>query len=249
MERCTKCFRLRKWTNTGRRDEFGATIRRCVCGQCQAEPPPQGLEQNKRVFYYDIESTKMTIETFGLSVPSKRLSWQSITKPSFLLCWAGAWITSETTVDNIRVYSDSITPKEAKASNDKRCLSVLTECMNKADRWAGHNLKSFDTKVVNTRLIFNHQQAPDFTVKQIDTLCLVKKYFRNDSNSLGYWLQRLGELGKDKMESADWDLCKAGDQKALRKMQKYNRQDVRGGVILLLELRDYLLTGGVDIFK
>lgn len=126
---------------------------------------------------------------------------------------------------------------------------MLIEYMNKADRWVGHNVKAFDTKKVMTRLILNHQRAPDFTIKQIDTLSLVKKYFKNDSNTLGYWLQRLGQIGKDKMESEDWDLCKAGDQKALRKMQKYNKQDVRGGIILFLELRDFLASGGVDVFK
>jgi hypothetical protein len=121
--------------------------------------------------------------------------------------------------------------------------------MNKSDRWAGHNIKGFDTKKVNTRLMLNHQPAPDFTVKQIDTLSIVKKYFKNDSNALGYWLERLGQIGKDKMESEDWDLCKAGDQKALNKMLRYNKQDTRGGVILLLELHDFLLSGGVDIYK
>ena len=118
-----------------------------------------------------------------------------------------------------------------------------------ADKWAGHNIKAFDSKKVMTRLILNHQSCPDLTVKQIDTLSLVKKYCKNDSNSLGYWLERLGQIGKDKMESEDWDKCKAGDQKALNKMLKYNKQDTRGGVILLLELHDFLLSGGVDIFK
>jgi hypothetical protein len=86
-------------------------------------------------------------------------------------------------------------------------------------------------------------------VKQVDTLSLARKYFKNDSDTLGYWLARLGQTGKDKMEEEDWDLCKAGDQKALNKMLKYNKQDVRGGVGLLIEFRDYLRSGGVDIFK
>ena len=251
MERCTKCFRVRKWTNTGRRDEFGATIRRCICGQCQAEPPPQGLPQNKRVFYYDIESTKMRLEinTFQLKQYSDYLSWKDIKEPPFMLCWSGAWITADTTKDNIRVVSDSLTAAEAKRGNDKRSLKSLVSYMDMADRWAGQNIKAFDSKKVMTRLMLNHQPAPDFTVKQIDTFCLVKKYFKNDSNSLGYWLERLGQIGKDKMESEDWDKCKAGDQKALNKMLKYNKQDTRGGVILLLELHDFLLSGGVDIFK
>jgi hypothetical protein len=193
----------------------------------------------------------MTVEvrTFGLKQYSLYLPWKSITKPPFIICWSGAWITQDTTADNIRVISDAVTPKEAAKRNDKRCVGLLRDYMDKADRWAGHNVKGFDTKKVNTRLIFNHSSAPDFTVKQIDTLSLVKKYFKNDSNSLGYWLERLGQLGKDAMTSEDWDACEAGDQRALNKMRRYNKQDVRGGVILLLELRDYLASGGIDIFK
>lgn len=166
-----------------------------------------------------------------------------------MICWSGAWITKDTTPDNIRVYSDAITSKEAVKGNDKRILNLLRDNMDKADRWAGHNVKGFDSKKVNTQLIFNHLQAPDLTIKQIDTLALVKRHFKNDSNALGYWLERLGQIGKDKMTSEDWDKCEAGDQRAINKMQRYNKQDVRGGIILLLELRDFLASGGIDIFK
>lgn len=252
MQNCTHCGRLRLFVNTGRRDENGAVIRRCGnCGQCQAEPPPQGLQLGKRCWYYDIESTKMTVEleTFELKQHSDYLPWSSIKTPPFIICWSGAWITKETTPNNIHVFSDAVTPWEAKRRNDKRCITLLRDYMDKADRWAGHNVKGFDTKKINTRLILNHLPAPDFTVKQIDTLSIVKKYFKNDSNALGYWLERLGQIGKDKMTGEDWDECKKGNQQAISKMQKYNRQDVRGGIILFLELRDYLASGGVDIFK
>jgi hypothetical protein len=191
----------------------------------------------------------VTMETFELKQYSNWLPWKSVAKPPFVLCWSGGWITKDTTKENIKVFSNALTPYEAKRGKDKRCLKVLRDYMDMADRWAGHNIKGFDTKKVNTRLILNHMTAPDFSVKQIDTLSIVKKYFKNDSNALGYWLERLGQIGKDKMESEDWDLCKAGDQKALNKMQKYNKQDVKGGIILLLELRDYLASGGIDIFK
>jgi hypothetical protein len=191
----------------------------------------------------------VTLETFELHQRSEWLSWKDVKKPPYLLCWSGGWIDKDTTKENIKVYSNVLTPYEAKRGRDKRCLGVLRDYMDRADRWAGHNVKGFDTKKVNTRLILNHMSAPDFTVKQIDTLSLVKKYFKNDSNALGYWLERLGHIGKDKMESEDWDKCKQGDARALRKMQTYNKQDVRGGIILLLELRDYLASGGVDIFK
>jgi hypothetical protein len=189
------------------------------------------------------------VKTFQLKQHSDYLSWKDIKAPPFLLCWSGAWITADTTRENIKIISDSVTSREAERGYDKRTLDLLTDCINRADRLSGHNLKSFDTKKVSTRLILNHMQSIDLTIKQIDTLSIVKKYFKNDSNALGYWLERLGQIGKDKMESEDWDKCKAGDQRALNKMLKYNQQDTRGGIMLLLELRDFLASGGVDIFK
>lgn len=252
MQNCMDCQKKNKWRNTGRRDERGAIIRQCTnCGFYQSEPPPQAQGLEKEIFYYDIENTKIHIEldTFQLKQQSDYLSWKTITRASFLLCWSGAWITPTTTADNLKIISDSITPAEARAGYDKRSLDLLSDCINRADRLSGHNVKAFDTKKVMTRLILNHMQCIDLSVKHIDTLSIVKKYFKNDSNALGYWVERLGHIGKDKITSEDWDLCRDGDQKALNKMQRYNKRDVQGGVILLLELRDFLLSGGVNIFK
>ena len=250
MQSCEDCTKNRMWRNTGRTNERGAIIRQCRnCGHYQAEPPPQRLDLPKRFLYYDIENTKMTIETFGLSVPTKRLSWHGVKQPPFIICWSAVLLSTDCTIDDVRVSSDCITPNEARKGNDARCLAGLRELMNKADWWAGHNVKSWDTKKTQLRLILNHMSAPDLTVKQMDTLSLAKKYFKNDSDTLGYWLERLGRKGKDKMEDEDWDKCKAGDQKSLNKMRRYNKQDVRGGVELLIEFRDYLRSGGVDIFK
>lgn len=250
LTNCDECTKARKWRNTGRTNEHGAIIRQCRnCGHYQAEPPPQGLNYPKRFLYYDIENTKMTVETFDLSVPSKRLSWKAVKQPPFIICWSAALLSVDCGVGDIRVYSDSVTPAEAHGGNDKRCLAGLQALLNKADWWVGHNLKAFDTKKTQLRFLLNRMSAPDLSVKQVDTLTLARKYFKNDSDALGYWLERLGRTGKDRMEDEDWDKCKMGDPKALNKMQKYNRQDVRGGIELLIEFRDYLRSGGVDIFK
>lgn len=150
----------------------------------------------------------------------------------------------DTTLENMRVMSDVITTDEAKKQNDKRTLSGLWDLMNRADVLVGHNIKSFDTKKAHLRFLLNKMGAPDLSVKQIDTLSLAKKYFKNDSNSLGYWLERLGKSSKDKMNSEDWDLCKTGDERTLRKMRRYNKQDVRGGAEVFLEFRKYIESGG-----
>lgn len=248
MQNCDECTKSRQWRNTGKLDKFGAVLRRCAnCGNVQAEPPPQGLEKYpKSILYYDIETTKMTVETFGLVVPSKRLHYTSIKDPPILLCWSAAWVSRDKPT---RVLSGVLTPKEAQRRDDRRCLGELKELMNRADYWVGHNSKSFDTKKTLLFFLLRRMGSPDLTVKQEDTLKLARKYFKNDSDTLAYWLQRFGRAGKDKMESEDWDLCKAGDQKALNKMRKYNKQDVRGGIEVLIEFWNFLESGGIKLFK
>lgn len=249
MTNCENCLKKNLWRNTGKRNERGAVIRQCKnCGHEQAEPPPQG-EQYKRPsrwLYYDIEMTKMTVqlETFSLRLKDNLLSWKDVIKPPIVICWAAAWITPKATPENLHIVSDVITPDEIKKQNDKRTLSGLWELMNCADALVGHNIKSFDTKKAHLRFLLNKMGAPDLSVKQIDTLTLAKKHFRNDSNALGYWLERLEKSSKDRMESEDWDLCKAGDEKALRKMRRYNKNDVRGGAEVFLEFRKYVESGG-----
>lgn len=219
----------------------------------QAEPRPQGehLSRPLKLLYYDIENTKMTVqvETFDLHLRNEYLSWKDVVKPSVLICWSAAWITPGVTPENLHIISDVITSEEAKKQSDKRTLGGLWDLMNRADVLVGHNIKQFDTKKTHLRFLLNKMGAPDLSVKQLDTLSLAKKHFKNDSNSLGYWLERLGNSSKDKMVSEDWDKCKAGDVKALRKMRKYNKQDVRGGAEVFLEFRNYIESGGGALVK
>jgi len=208
-----------------------------------------GLRLSKRLLYYDIENTKMTIEmeTFGLKQHSDYLPYDAIKKPPVMICWSAIWLEDGTTVDNLRMYSAVLTPEEARRGNDKRVVAGLWELMNKADYLVGHNIKAFDTKKAHLRFMLNRMKAPDLSVKQLDTLSLAKKYFKNDSNALGYWLACFKNQGKDEMKSEDWDLCKQGDPQALRKMLKYNKQDVRGGARVWLRFREYLESGGIHL--
>ena len=251
MKRCENesCGKTRKWRNTGKLDEHGAVIRQCMyCGHLQAEPPPVGANLSKRIFYYDIETATMTlkVETFGLRMYSKYLNHKDIVRPTTLLCWAGVWIDNGKMG---RVFGESVTPTGAKRGNDKRCAKKLRDEMNKADYIVGHNSKAFDTKKAHLRFILNGIKSPDLTVKQHDTLALAKKYFKNDSNALDYWLHSFGDTGKDHMTYDDWVECKAGNEKALKKMFKYCKHDVKRGAGVLLNFESYLAGGGITLFK
>lgn len=261
MRNCEKCG-YKHWIKPRKKDnrwveikvgEDMIKVRQWLCGNrncshLQAEEQPY-IVRNPRILYFDIETSKMTVEmrTFNLRMYRKYLDWADIKKPPFLLCWTAAWIPSDDSP--IHAMTGHVTSWEAKRRNDKRCISELWELMDEADFLVGHNVKSFDTKVIHSRFLFNQLSAPDLFVKQIDTLSIAKKYFRNDSNTLGYWLKRFGKDPKDDMCSEDWDECEAGNEKALRKMQKYNKRDVLGGIEVFMEFKHYIESGGGRLYK
>lgn len=249
MQNCQACLKKNLWSNTGKRDKSGAIIRKCTnCGHLQAEPVPQGLRIPKRVLYYDIETSMMTmeIETFQLNQYNPWLKWEDIKKPPFMICWSAVWIENGKVG---KVMGESVTSAGARRGNDKQCVKKLWKLLNQADYIVGHNSKAFDTKKSHLRFLLNDLPSPDLSVKQVDTLALAKKYFKNDSNSLGYWLHCFGEVGKDEMEMDDWHKCKRGDQKTLDKMLKYCKHDVLRGAKVLLRFQKYIESGGVRLFK
>ena len=264
MRNCEKCG-FKHWIKPRKKDNRWVEIKvgedmvwvrqwLCAnrdCSHLQTEEKPY-IERRPRILYYDIETSKMTLEvkTFGLKMYNPYLHWEDIKKPPFLICWSAAWIpTDDYDVRHIRPMTGRVTGTEAKRRNDKRCVKELWELMDEADFLVGHNVKAFDTKKVHTRFILNKLPAPDLSVKQIDTLSIARKYFKNDSNTLGYWLERFGKAPKDDMKGEDWDLCEAGDEKTLRKMQKYNKRDVIGGIELFLEFKQYIESGGGRLYK
>lgn len=212
-----------------------------MCGHVQAETPPF-IRQKPKILYFDIETALTQVEIFSLFIPNKFISWKNIKQKSFVVSWAAMWYGKK------EVVSAAVTPKEAKAGNDKRILQALWELMDSADYVAGHNSKKFDTKFVNYRFLKNGITAP-LEYKDIDTLTLAKKYFRNDSNALEHWSLDLGGSAKDDMELEDWKRVAQGDEKAIRKMETYNRGDVRNGIVILEKFIEWSHEQGGRLFK
>lgn len=117
-----------------------------------------------------------------------------------------------------------------KQKSDKQLVKALHKVLSSADILIAHNGDEFDMKTARARMAF-HNLPPLSPKKSIDTLKVAKRHFRFPSN-------RLNELGKflglgEKVATGGYDLwksCRAGDPKAWKLMEEYNRQDV-----LLLE--------------
>jgi hypothetical protein len=98
--------------------------------------------------------------------------------------------------------------------------------MSSADAVVAHNGIAFDFKKANARFLY-HGLPPLPPFKQIDTLRILRKHFRLDSNKLDYACQFLGLGRKLPHEGkATWLGAMRGDPKAWKIMRKYNAHDV-----------------------
>jgi Zn ribbon nucleic-acid-binding protein len=248
MRNCDDCG-FKKWWKTKHyetiiRGEEKIKVRmwRCVkCGHVQSEVPPF-IRQKPKVLYYDIETALMKVDIFNLFIPGKFISWKSIERKSFVVSWAAGWLGGN------KIESAALTPAEAKRGSDKRILQALWELIDNADYVCGHNSNRFDNKFINYRFLKNNIPAP-LGYRTVDTLAFAKKYFKNDSNALEHWSLDLGGDPKDEMELDDWKAVARGDIKAIKKMEFYNRGDVRNGIIVLQKFRDWVEPSGVNLFK
>lgn len=245
MKNCEDCRKARLW----RKSPYWTDNRRwwrCRCGHWQLEEPPQGLDIVKpKILYFDIETSlvEMKIDVFDMRVRSGWLDWHDITKPFYVISWAAAWVT-----ENIRVMSDAVTGKEAVKRDDKRCLMRLWNLIDNADYVVGHNSKAFDIKKIETRFLLNQMGAPT-EFKQFDTLMQAKKRLKPESQALAYWSRLLGGNPKDHMIREDWQEVNKGNDRIIRKMQHYNKGDVREGVYILKEFTAYFESNGTKLFR
>lgn len=171
-----------------------------------------------RVLIWDIEN-----------LPGKAYIWRAKTEwvtpqmmihPPFMVSYAAKW------QDSNRVMSGVLTPEEALAQDDSRIVGEMADLLRQADKAVAHNGDRFDIPVLNSRILINNLQ-PLGSVQTIDTLKLARKSFELVHSHLGEVAKALGLEDKLPTSFSLWEACYNGDPKALRRMVRYNRQDVR----------------------
>jgi len=126
--------------------------------------------------------------------------------------------------DNKQIYS---LDWGIKTQDSTKMIADFTKEIEKADIVVAHNGDRFDIKQVNTQRLLNKQEPINWPTSE-DTLKQFRKYFAFPSYKLDYLSKVLGSAGKDKMDFQDWiDIVEGKDPKALAKMIKYCKQDVR----------------------
>lgn len=170
-----------------------------------------------KVLLYDLETAPLLAHIWHPT--DDYVSHERLIHDSFLLTWSAKWHGEK------KIYSGVVTGPEAVAQDDSRIVGGLANLIHQADFLVAHNANRFDVPMFNNRLLALGLE-PIAPKRTIDTLRLAKQNFRLAYNKLDY----LGEfLGVDKKLKTDfqlWKDCYAGDEKALARMARYNRQDV-----------------------
>ena len=186
-----------------------------------------------RIFTFDIETTPNA--GWFWSLFPKVLGDHMITAPTRVLCWAGKFLGE----------------KEVYFGQGTESLQQLADCLNSADAYITFNGDKFDVRHVRREML-ELGIPPLRPAPNIDLYKVVKSQFNFPSNRLDYVAYRL--LGIRKVDTggfALWPACMEGDEKAWRKMKRYNVRDVRITERLYKHLRPWIVNhpygGDVEI--
>lgn len=180
-----------------------------------------------RVLTIDIETTPNLVWKWGDLWRPESANLQMLVAPTRTICVAGKWL------DERKVMFAS----EWKDGADAMIARVHS-WLEEADVVVHFNGIRFDIPHINREIATRHLMRPS-PYKHVDLKNVVQQNFNFPSSKLAYVAPALHL--EEKMETGGFGLwidSMAGDDKARRKMEKYNKQDVRTTEQLFLELRD-----------
>lgn len=167
-----------------------------------------------KILCLDIETAPNLAHVWGLFKQNVHIS--QIMDSSYTMCFSAKW------VGDSEIIFDSVFH-----SSEQKMLSHIHKLLDEADAVVHYNGKRFDIPTLNKEFLLR-DMAPPSPYHQIDLLSVAKKRFRFPSNKLDYVAKSLGLAGKVKHVGHDlWTACMAGDEKAWKTMERYNKQDVK----------------------
>lgn len=202
------------------------------------------IQQSPIIGVMDFETLPMKIEGYMFSIRDQWIPFDMIAKHSHMLSWAGKVIG-----DN-RVFSDIMTRSEAVNYDSERVTKSARQFVDACDFIIGHNWKGFDGKVLNSELMFHRLPPVEYTA--IDTLLLIRQYFKEPSYKLADINQKYGIRNKISNEGLVlWKRCAAGEQSALNEMLYYNEGDILATEDLFYRIHPYVARSlpSFDVFN
>jgi hypothetical protein len=182
-----------------------------------------------RVILWDIETVGNVLHAHSLRTDGSPIYYGNILSERYIVC--GSW--KELSTGKAKSVSVLDNPASLVGTYDFKddyyVVKKLHEVLSGVDAIIHHHGDRFDLPRLNARIIY-HGLTPLPPIVTIDTLKLARKTFDFNSNRLDYLGRFLGVGNKIKTDNDLWLECLRGDEKAIRRMVKYNVQDV-----LLLE--------------
>lgn len=167
-----------------------------------------------KVLFIDIETSPLVAYTWGMW--DQNVGLNQLIEPTRMLCFAAKWLGEKQTLF-------------ASEHGDGRqtMVQIAHDLLDQADVVVHFNGQKFDIPHLNREFI-EAGLTPPAPYVQVDLLLAARKRFKFPSNKLQYITTALGMEGKAEHEGFDlWKKCLAGDAHAWKRMEKYNRQDVK----------------------
>jgi transposase-like protein len=183
------------------------------------------------ILSFDVETIPLIAYAWGPY--DQNINPEQLIKDWCLLAFSGKWMDDE------KIVSEVLTPKEAVERDDERLVKLCWKMMDQADVVIAHNGRDFDIKKLNTRYL-NHGLGPTTPFKLVDTLLAARSAFGLTYNKLDYIAQYLGTQRKRETDFQLWIDCDHGDKEALARMQEYNECDVEVLEQIYLKIRAYI---------
>lgn len=173
------------------------------------------MKQNKpKILQIDIETSPHTAYVWALfkeTVPIQRLI-----ETGRVMCFAAKWYGER----DIIFHSEW-------GDGHENMVRAAHELLNEADGVVHYNGNKFDVPTLNKEFVY-YNMTPSAPSRHMDLYKVVRFNFRFPSNKLDYVAQQLGLGKKTAHEGFElWVKCMNGNEVAQRKMETYNKQDVR----------------------
>lgn len=185
------------------------------------------------ILILDIETSPLLAYVWQTQVWNARVPHDFVATEWFMLTWAAKWLFDDT------IMSDKLTKQEVLNEDDSRITKSIWKLLDEADIVITHNGKKFDIPNLNTRFLFNNMK-PTSPYRQIDTKIVASREFGFTHNSLTAIGEVLGLGSKIDTDFELWKACIHGNDKALKDMETYNKQDVKLLEDVYLELLPWI---------
>lgn len=185
--------------------------------------------KNIRILTLDIESKPLQVYTWGLW--DQNIGIGQIIDHGGMMCFAAKWMGDK----EVLFYSEHRDGYEAM-------VRKAHELLSEADIVITYNGDRYDIRKLNNAFMLLGM-APPKPFKSVDLIKSNKGRFDLPSRKLDYLVKQTGIGAKLPHTGFDlWIDCMAGDEKAWRLMERYNKQDVNVTEKAFLRLMPWLLS-------